>query len=123
MENRDKIVYWIATGLLSLMMLGNVGLYLFQTELATATFASLGYPTTLVYPLAIAKALGVAAILSRRSAVLTEWAYAGFFFDFVLALMAHLTVGDGQFAGAAVAIVLVLVSRIFEPRVFGRRFK
>jgi len=72
-----------------------------------------------VYPLAIAKILGVIAILSKKSSTLKEWAYAGFFFDFVLAAAAHLSVGDGEFAPAVVASVVLLVSYFYDKRVFG----
>ena len=116
---KNKIIYWISTGLLSFMMLGGASMYFLQTEMVSEMFASLGYPSYLVYPLASAKILGVVAILSRRSALLKEWAYAGFFFDFVLAAGAHLQVGDGGSAGALVALALLLTSRIFESKVYG----
>ena len=118
MENRDRMIYWGATGLLAAFMLANVGLYLFQNALAAETFASLGYPTYLTYVLAVAKLLGVIAIVTKRSALLKEWAYAGFFFDFVLAMIAHLVAGDGQFFIPIIAIVLLLVSRFYDSKLF-----
>ena len=84
---RDKIIYWIATGLLSLMMLFSAGMYFFNHEEVVQVFTTLGYPAYIVYPLALAKVLGLIAILTKKSQVLKEWAYAGFFFDFVLALV------------------------------------
>ena len=45
--------------------------------------------------LGVAKLLGIAAILSGRSRVLKEWAYAGFTFDLLLAAYSHLLSGDG----------------------------
>ena len=119
MERRNKIIYWIATGLLSAMMLMNVVMYVVQNEMVTDMFDSLGYPNFIVYPLAIAKLLGIIAILTKRSDLLKEWAYAGFFFVFALAASGHLYVQDGGFVAPLVAAVLLLVSRIFEPRVFG----
>ena len=119
MERRNKIIYWVATGLLSAVMLMNVVVYVVQNQMTSDMFVSLGYPGYIVYPLAVAKLLGVIAILTRRSAVLKEWAYAGFFFDLVLAAMAHLYAQDGGFVAPIVMIILLLVSRIFEPRVFG----
>ncbi len=32
MEKRNKVIYWVATGLLSLMMIMSAGMYLFNTE-------------------------------------------------------------------------------------------
>jgi hypothetical protein len=42
-------------------------------------FPKLGFPSWLVAPLAAAKILGIIAVLSNKSKLLTEWAYAGFF--------------------------------------------
>ena len=74
------------------------------------TFTTLGYPTYIIYPLAIAKILGLIAIWTRKSNTLKEWAYAGFFFDLVLAASAHIHVKDGEYAPAIVAIFLLIVS-------------
>ncbi|MGB1206262.1 MAG: DoxX family protein [Chitinophagales bacterium] len=81
------------------------------------TIAKLGFPTYIIYPLAIAKILGLVAIWTKKSEALKEWAYTGFFFNFVLALTAHININDGEFAPASVAIVLLLVSYFFEKKV------
>ncbi|MEO1261045.1 MAG: DoxX family protein [Bacteroidota bacterium] len=105
-----KWIYRISTGLISLLMLMSAGMYFFNHAEVSQTFTNLGYPTYIIYPLAVAKVLGLIAIWTDRSKSLKEWAYAGFFFDFVLAFSAHLAIGDGQFAPALVAIVLLFVS-------------
>lgn len=105
-----KLVYWISTGLLSAMMLMSAGMYIFNYEEISQVFLGLGHPTHVIYPLAIAKILGVAAIWANFSKSLKEWAYAGFFFDFVLAFMAHISISDDEFAGAIMAAVLLFVS-------------
>ena len=83
-----------------------------------------GYPSYLIYPLGIAKVLGRIAIWTRLSPLLKEWAYAGFFFDVLLAFAAHYTT-DGAIVPSLVGLVLVLVSRFTEARVFAsvRGFK
>lgn len=73
----NKVIYWISTGLLSLLMLMSGGMYIFNNEMAREAITNLGYPAYVIYPLAIAKILGVVAILTRKSKVLLEWAYAG----------------------------------------------
>ncbi|MEM8526726.1 MAG: DoxX family protein [Bacteroidota bacterium] len=88
----------------------SAGMYFFNYKEIAKTFGTLGYPAYVIYPLAIAKVLAVIAILTRKNASLTEWAYAGLFFDFVLALMAHLEAQDGEFGGAVVALVLLFTS-------------
>jgi hypothetical protein len=114
----NKIVYWIATGLLCLMMLGSAAMYIFNHAEVAKIFTSLGYPTYIIYPLAIAKILGVIAILTRYSITLKEWAYAGFFFDFVLALSAHLNASDGGFITPIIALVLLFVSYFFDRKLY-----
>ena len=118
MEKRNRIIYWIATSLLSALMLMSASMYIFNNEMVSQTFLSLGFPVYVIYPLAIAKILGLVAILSRKSNFLKEWAYAGFFFDFVLALSAHWVVNDGEFVPAFVAIVLLIISYRFDKKVF-----
>lgn len=105
-----KYVYWGSTGLLSAMMLMSAGMYFFNNETISATFTNLGFPTYIIYPLAIAKILGLVAIWTEKSKALKEWAYAGFFFDFLLAASAHIAANDGEFAGAFVAMVLLFTS-------------
>ena len=114
----NKIVYWISTGLLSAMMLMSTGMYFFNNAEVSKVFETLGYPTYIVIPLAVVKILGLIAIWSRKSKTLLEWAYAGFFFDFVLAFFAHIMVNDGEFAASAFAIVLLLTSYIFGKRYY-----
>ena len=115
-----KTIYWIATGLLTLQMLFSVWMYFFNHEGIREAFIALGYPTYIIYPLAILKLLGLVAILTKKSEVLKEWAYAGFFFDFVLAFFAHVMVGDGQQIGAVLALIFWTVSYWFDKQLFVR---
>ena len=111
-------VYWTSTALFSLMMLIGAGSYFFNYEHVGEEFASLGYPLHIIYPLAIAKLLGIIAILSKKSNTLKEWAYAGFFFDIALAIMAHIHAGDDDIPGALMALTLLMVSYFSDKKVF-----
>lgn len=113
-QRTKKIIYYVTTGLITALMLMSAGMYFFNNEMVAETFTKLGYPTYLIYPLASAKILGLIAIWTKKSNTLKEWAYAGFFFDFVLAFVAHLQAQDGEYLPALVAIVLLLVSYILE---------
>lgn len=116
-QKRNRIIYFATTGLLTALMLMSAGMYFFNHEMVAKTFDKLGYPTYIIYPLAIAKILGLIAIWTKKSNTLKEWAYAGFFFDFILALSAHLYVKDGEYAPALVAIILLIVSYLFENKI------
>ena len=102
------------------MMLASGIIYLINYTEAAKAFSSLGYPIYLVYPLGIAKILGVIAILTKKSRTLKDLAYAGFFYDFILALMAHLNARDGGFAFPIVALVLLIVSYVTDRKIYGR---
>jgi hypothetical protein len=80
-------------------------------------FEGFGYPTYIIYPYGVAKLLGLAAIWFIGNKILKEWAYAGFFFAFVLAFFAHVMIGDGEQIGAAIAMVLLVVSYIFSKKI------
>jgi hypothetical protein len=112
-----KIVYWISTILICLLMLASAGMYLLNYQVVAQIFTNLGHPTHVIYPLAIAKILGVTAILSNYSKSLKEWAYAGFFFDFVLAFMAHYFVADGGIVTPVVALGLLLTSYFSDKKI------
>lgn len=90
-------------------------MYLRSPDMVAGFFEMLDYPTYLVYPLAIVKILGIIAVLSNLSKVLKEWAYAGFFFDAVLATLAHYVAGHAILLSAT-AIVLVIISRVLWDR-------
>ncbi|MFT5846214.1 DoxX family protein [Psychroserpens sp.] len=112
----NKIIYWIATILLSLIFLYSAQMYLFKTEMVEGFFEALNFPTYIIIPLAVVKILGVIMILWRKSNWLTEWAYAGFFFDLVLATAAHQDAGHG-FGLSLIGIPILLISYFFRKRV------
>jgi hypothetical protein len=105
-----KIIYYIATGLLTLLMLFSAGMYFFNHEEVAKLFTSFGYPTYIIYPYGILKISGIIVLWFVNNKVLKEWAYAGFFFAFVLAFFAHIMISDGEQGGAVVAMVLLLTS-------------
>jgi hypothetical protein len=115
--NRQRLFFYVPTALLSLLMLFSAGMYLFNTGEIHAEFTALGFPTWIVFPLAIAKLAGVLILWIRPNRALVEWTYAGFFFDFLLALGAHLSVNDGDYPAAIAALVLLGASRFWLDRV------
>lgn len=118
MEEKKKIIYWIPTGLLSALMITSATRYMVQLEEFGEHFVNFGYNARIVLPLAIAKILAVVAIVSGKSPMLKEWAYAGLLFDFLLALEAHISINDGQYIGPIIALVLWTASYIFYRKVY-----
>ncbi|KGK28680.1 DoxX family protein [Cellulophaga baltica] len=117
---KNKIIYWITTGLLCLLFFAGAMMYIFNYPRAEGFFISLGFPTWIIYPLAILKISGAIAILTKKSNFLKELAYAGFLFDAILALTAHAMVSDGEYLPAIIAIIATTVSWIYDRKVFGK---
>ncbi|MBT8395083.1 MAG: DoxX family protein [Bacteroidia bacterium] len=113
---RNKIIFYITTGLLTALMLFSASMYFFNHEEVATMFKNFGYPTYIIYPYAIAKLLGLFAIWNPNFKTLKEWAYAGFFYAFILAFFAHFMIGDGEQIGAVVAMILLIVSYIFNKK-------
>jgi hypothetical protein len=112
----NSVIFYISTGLLTMLMLFSVQMYLLNTLSVKEMFLKFGYPDYLVYPLAIAKVLGLIAIWFINNKTLKEWAYAGFFFDFILAFFAHYMIKDGGELFSVFGIVLIITSYIFYKR-------
>ena len=108
--NKGKIAYWISTGLLCLMYGMSAVTYIMQRTEVEQSFGLFGYPAYLVTVLIVVKIASVLAVLSRVSVRLSDLAYAGMLFHLLLALSAHLSVGDGGFGPAIVGLALLATS-------------
>ncbi|MFC6102432.1 DoxX family protein [Olivibacter domesticus] len=90
----NKIIYWIATGLVGAMMLFSAFSYLTNEEIKGA-FVHLGFPNFFRVELAILKFIGAAALLLPIvPGKFKEMAYWGFGLTFISAFVAHTAVGD-----------------------------
>ncbi len=115
---KDNLIYWISTGLLCAIMLFSAAMYIFNHEMAKEAYIGLGYPTYLIYFSATAKILGVTAILTKKSTLLKNMAYAGFFYMLILALLAHFMAGDSQYAFALVGFIALIFSYKYDRKLF-----
>ncbi len=105
-----KITNYVSTGLLSaLLLVGGVG-YFLNYDFFYASFTSLGYPTYLIYPLAIAKILAIIALWTPNVPKLKEWAYAGLFYDFLLAFSAHVNANHDEYLFPIFGTVVIFIS-------------
>lgn len=113
MNKYIKIANWVFTSLFCLIMLYSAFKYLTKYEMVKGFFETLGYPSYLIYPLAILKILGVITLLANFNKTLKEWAYSAFFFEVVLAFFAHYMIKDGGVGTALVALILLALSYFF----------
>ena len=65
----------------------------------------MGYPPQLRVLLGIAKLAGAIVLLLPRLPTLKEWAYAGFTFMWIAAVVAHYLAGDGAESLLPVALI------------------
>ena len=117
MSTRNKIIYWGATLILSLGMLGGGIQQMLQIGGYTEIVTRLGYPLYMLSIIGIWKILGVIAILLPKAPMLKEWAYAGLFFTMTGAAISHLAMKE-PFVEAVPSIILliaVIVSWYFRP--------
>ena len=117
-----NIIYWISTGLLlALMLISAAGTFLIHDPETTAKMAPLGYPAYVMQMLAVAKILGIIALLVPGFPRLKEWAYAGFTFDLLGAtismIVTHFAVKD--WAQMFIFLAILAVSYIY----FHKRLK
>jgi hypothetical protein len=114
--DKRRIAYWLATGLFSLAMTAGGTMNLFRAEIQKESIAALGYPEYLMTILGVAKLLGVMALLIPGTALLKEWAYAGFTFDLIGASASHAFVGDALFEVVLPLIILGIATASYFLR-------
>jgi len=118
MMKRNKIIFWILTGLLiPIFGIGSVSAVLGDPK-SVEVFTSLGYPAYLSPLLGVARILALIAIVSPNFPRLKEWAYAGLAFD-VLGATYSLIAAGNPFAYAIFPILafgLVMGSYFFHHK-------
>jgi DoxX-like family len=118
MEKRNLAIYWTATGLMSVGMLGSGLAQIAHAKEMIDLVVPLGYPLYILYIIGVWKILGVIAILVPGFKLLKEWAYAGFFFIMTGALISHLASGDYGLKGLIgpfMQTIFIITSWYFRP--------
>jgi hypothetical protein len=117
-----KIVYWGATALVSVALLGSLT-YLTGSEQVVAGFTKAGYPQYLRIILGIAKPVAAIVLLLPGFALLKEWAYAGVTFALTMAFISAYLSGDGAKVWILPLALLVLVAVSYVTRPASRTVK
>lgn len=122
---RDKIIFWISTGLIALFEgVMPLGTLLFKPEYVTLGTKPLGYPDYFAFALVIFKVLGVIAlILPKLNPKIREWAYAGFAFNLIFAVISHVVVDQNiSYIVTPIVVAAVLaVSYIYNQKISASR--
>ena len=110
----NKIIYWVSTALISVMMLF-AGYAYFTSPMAKTGFQHLGFPDYFRVELGVAKVLGaIALLLPWIPGKIKEFAYSGFAIVLVSAFIAHLSSGDPLTVAfnPVMALIFLVVSYI-----------
>ena len=103
---KNKIIYWITTGLLAAFIIP--GIFFLNSQTALDGMKHLGMPMWFHWELGIAKFIGgIILILPFFPSRLKEWTYVAFGIDFISAAIAFIAV-DG-FKGEALFPVIMFV--------------
>ena len=104
-----RIVGTASTVVFSLVMTASALLFLSGAPKVGASLGALGYPAYLAKLLGAAKLCGVAALWLPAPRTLREWAYAGFVFNLVGAIVSHLASAGPRSHALQPTLVLVLL--------------
>ncbi|MEO6315821.1 MAG: DoxX family protein [Chitinophagaceae bacterium] len=89
-----RVVYWVITILFALLMLMDGFGGVTRQQAGVEVMQHLGYPIYALSIFGIAKILGALAIVQNKFKTIKEWAYAGFTFNFIGAMLSRAYSGD-----------------------------
>lgn len=111
--NKNKIIYWVTTGIITAMMLFTAFGYLTNADMKAA-FVHLGFPDYFRIELAVLKVLGaLVLILPMVSSKIKSFAYFGFALTFISAFIAHFASGDPISVAIMPILFLVILAVSF----------
>ncbi len=111
-----KIVYWVSTVIVSLMLLAALS-YLTGSEQVVSGFAKAGYPQHLRIALGVAKPLAAIVLLLPGFALVKEWAYACVTVTWIMATVSARLSGELMkvWIMPVVLLLLLVVSYVTRP--------
>lgn len=117
---KDKIIYWVSTGIIGAMMLFSAYSYFTNPQMVEG-FKHFGFPDYFRVELGLAKILGALVLLiPQLPSKIKEWAYAGFGIVFISASIAHFNSGDAtsMVVTPIVLLGILAVSNIYLSKVY-----
>ncbi|HKC68029.1 MAG TPA: DoxX family protein [Bacteroidia bacterium] len=116
---KNKIIYWITTGIIGLMMVFSAVQYFTNLKVEEG-FTHLGFPNYFRVELGLAKLIGALVLLIPQIPLrIKEWAYAGFGIVFISATIAHYMSGDAvaMVISPMVFLIILIISNIYLHKV------
>ncbi|WP_428664301.1 DoxX family protein [Runella sp.] len=102
---KDKLIYWITTGIVALVMLFSI------YKMYTTDYEHFALPGYLRDELSVFKVVGIIVLLLPQFPVrVKDWAYAGFGITLISASVAHYSSGAGLLRSLDPMIFFVLLA-------------
>src|SRR5574340_681764 len=116
-NKKDKIIYWIFTGIVALFELS--GAFFINSEMAKEGTRHLGLPEWFRWEVSIGHIIGGILLLVPINKRVKEWVYVAFGIDFISATIAYLSIdGFGMNAfSPVIMLVLLVVSYIYYHKI------
>jgi hypothetical protein len=114
-----NIIYWISTTIIIILMLFSAISSFMKNPDGAKMMAQMGYHVYVFHFLAIAKILGIIALLAPGFPRLKEWAYAGFTFDLLGAAYSMYASYNGdvsKWAPILVFLAILAISYIYHHK-------
>jgi hypothetical protein len=112
-------LYWIAIGLFTALFGGSILLGLGDLKESYIEYTRLGFNQPWqVFFNSFGKFFGLLVIFHNRSRTLKDFAYAGFFFDLLLALFGHIFQGEIKFLLPIFGLALWSFAFTMDRKVF-----
>lgn len=124
-NKKNKIIYWIATGLLALFIIP--GIFFLNSEMALEGTKHMGMPMWFHWELGIAKFIGgIILVLPFLPNRLKEWTYVAFGIDFISAAIGNIAV-DGVTPATTlppvIMTIVLIISYVTWHKTGDRSFK
>jgi hypothetical protein len=120
-ESKSLRMYWVAIGLFSAVFLGSATFGLLDLNGSKTEWLHLGYPWWTFFALTAGKVVGVATIASNRlPRIVKDFAFAGFFYELLLAGGAHLSIPEVKVLLAVAGLAVWAFAFIMDSRRFPR---
>lgn len=104
-----RITYWVLLVLFCLMILGDAYGGLSHQQAGIDALKQIGFPVYLLTFFGMLKVLGVIALLQNKFKAIKDWAFAGFFFNFLGAAWARASTNGGTFLVILPLVFVVIV--------------
>ena len=116
-NKKNKIIYWISTGLLAAFIIP--GIFFLNSEMALEGTKHMGMPMWFHWELGIAKFIGgIILIVPFFPTRLKEWTYVAFGIDFISAGIGIVAVDGVVPIFPMVTFVILIISYIFWHKVY-----